>query len=161
MQQTIERQDQLQLVAFRLGAEDYAIPIDMVESIIKLGSLTTVPGSPPHVRGVMNLRGRVMSVVDLRQRFNMPPAEDQSDGRILVVQYADSTIGLLVDSVSEVFTLDDNQFQQPPAELGNGLVGGVDGIIHSDDRLIVLLNVEAILNATADADSDHKSPTVS
>jgi purine-binding chemotaxis protein CheW len=149
--QEIEKQDQLQLVAFRLGAEEYAIPIEMVESIIKLGPLTGVPGSPSYVRGVMNLRGRIMSVIDLRLRFGMP-SEDQPDGRILVVQYADTTIGLLVDSVSEVFNLDEMDFQPPPPELGNGAVGGVDGIIHAADRLIVLLNVESILRSTAEVE---------
>lgn len=161
--QTIERHDQLQLVAFKLGAEDYAIPIEMVESIIKVGELTSVPGSPAHVRGVMNLRGRVISVVDLRERFGMPPVEGEPDERILVVQYAEATLGLLVDSVSEVFTLDEDQFQAPPAEVGNGAVGGVDGIIHSGDRLIVLLNVEAILGSTSDPDttSEHKPANIS
>lgn len=151
--QTIEKQDQLQLVAFRLGAEEYAIPIEMVESIIKLGPLTSVPGSPSYIRGVMNLRGRIMSVIDLRLRFGMDSDEDQPDGRILVVQYADTTIGLLVDSVSEVFNLDEMQFQPPPPELGNGAVGGVDGIIHVDERLIVLLNVESILRSTPEIDT--------
>ena len=151
--QTIEKHDQLQLVAFRLGAEEYAIPIEMVESIIKLGPLTSVPGSPSYIRGVMNLRGRIMSVIDLRQRFGMPTEEDQPDGRILVVQYADTTIGLLVDSVSEVFNLDEMDFQPPPPELGNGAVGGVDGIIHADERLIVLLNVESILRSTPDLET--------
>ena len=146
--QTLEKQDQLQLVAYRLAAEEYAIPIEMVESIIKLSPLTSVPGSPSYVRGVMNLRGRIMSVIDLRQRFGMPAEEDQPDGRILVVQYGDTTIGLLVDSVSEVFNLDEMDFQPPPPELGNGAVGGVDGIIHADSRLIVLLNVESILRST-------------
>ena len=151
--QTIEKQDQLQLVAFRLEAEEYAIPIEMVESIIKLGPLTSVPGSPSYIRGVMNLRGRIMSVIDLRLRFGLPSEEDQPDGRILVVQYADTTIGLLVDSVSEVFNLDEMQFQPPPPELGNGAVGGVDGIIHADERLIVLLNVESILRSTPDLEA--------
>ncbi len=151
--QTIEKHDQLQLVAFRLGAEEYAIPIEMVESIIKLGPLTSVPGSPTYIRGVMNLRGRIMSVIDLRQRFGMPAEEDQPDGRILVVQYADTTIGLLVDSVSEVFNLDEMDFQPPPPELGNGAVGGVDGIIHAEGRLIVLLNVESILRSTPDLET--------
>jgi purine-binding chemotaxis protein CheW len=149
MQET-GKQDQLQLVAFRLGAEEYAIPIEMVESIIKLGPLTSVPGSPPYVRGVMNLRGRIISVIDLRQRFGMPSGNDQPEGRILVVQYAETTIGILVDSVSEVFNLDEMDFQPPPPELGNGAVGGVDGIIHADERLIVLLNVESILRSTAE-----------
>lgn len=151
--ETMERQDQLQLVAFRLGAEEYAIPIDMVESIIKLAPLTSVPGSPQYIRGVMNLRGRIMSVIDLRQRFGMPTEEDQPDGRILVVQYGDTTIGLLVDSVSEVFNLDEMQFQPPPPELGNGAVGGVDGIIQADDRLIVLMNVESVLRSTPDLEA--------
>lgn len=151
--QAIEKQDQLQLVAFRLEAEEYAIPIEMVESIIKLGPLTGVPGSPSYVRGVMNLRGRIMSVIDLRKRFGMPAEEDQPDGRILVVQYGETTIGLLVDSVSEVFNLDEMEFQPPPPELGNGAVGGVDGIVHAGDRLIVLLNVESILRSSADIES--------
>jgi purine-binding chemotaxis protein CheW len=151
--QAIEKQDQLQLVAFRLAAEEYAIPIEMVESIIKLGPLTSVPGSPSYVRGVMNLRGRIMSVIDLRQRFGMPAEEDKPEGRILVVQYGDTTIGLLVDSVSEVFNLDEMEFQPPPPELGNGAVGGVDGIVHAGDRLIVLLNVESILRSSADIES--------
>ena len=101
----------------------------------------------------MNLRGRIMSVIDLRQRFGMPSEADEADRRILVVQYGDTTIGLLVDSVSEVFNLDEMEFQPPPPELGNGAVGGVDGIVHADDRLIVLLNVEAILRASSDIES--------
>lgn len=159
--QTMERQDQLQLVAFRLGAEEYAIPIEMVESIIKLGPLTAVPGSPPFVRGVMNLRGRIMSVIDLRERFGMPPSDDQEDGRILVVQYSEATIGLLVDNVSEVFTLDEMQFQPPPPELGNNAVGGIDGIIQDEARLIVLLNVESILRSTPELEATTEAAATS
>ena len=152
---TAENQHQLQLVAFRLAAEEYAISVETVESIIRLGPLTSIPGSPDYVRGVMNLRGRIMSVIDLRIRFGMPANNDRPEGRILVVESADNTIGLLVDSVSEVFTLAAEDIQPPPPELGNGAVGGVDGIIHLDDRLIVRLDVESILRATT-IDAAHE-----
>ena len=146
-----EATDRLQLVAFNVGAEEYAVPVHLVESIIPYGVPTAVPGSGGHIIGVLNLRGKIISVVDLRFLFDLPSLEDPTAARILVVQAAGATVGVLVDSVSEVFALDDETLHEPPAEVGRHNAANISGIIRIDERLLVVLDLERLLAGDAGA----------
>lgn len=137
--------NQIQLVAFKLGDEEYAVPVQNVESIIKLSRPTRVPGAPFHVRGVMNLRGKVMSIFDLRRRFGMPAVSDESDMRVLIVAHDGMNTGVLVDGVSEVLTVDGTALQSPPAELG-GNGKSVAGLCRVEDRLVIVLDLAAVFS---------------
>jgi purine-binding chemotaxis protein CheW len=143
--------NQIQLVAFRLGDEEYAVPVQNVESIIKLSRPTRVPGVPYHVRGVMNLRGKVMSIFDLRRRFGMGCAADETDMRVLVVAHDGMNTGMLVDGVSEVLTIDGDALQAPPAELG-GQGRAVAGLCRVEDRLVIVLDLGSVFDVAETMD---------
>jgi len=145
-----ESTDRLQLVAFKVDAEEYAVPVHLVESIIPYGIPTTVPGSGEHIIGVLNLRGKIISVVDLRCLLGLPSLADQSSARILVIQLRTTTVGILVDGVSEVFALDDETLHEPPPEVGRHNAANISGIIRLDGRLIVVLDIERLLSAESE-----------
>lgn len=138
------------LVTFRLGDEGYAVQVNNVESIIKPGTVTPVPGSPHEVCGIMNLRGRVISVIDLRLCFSMPSKETDDDTRVLVVRYDGGTVGVLVDSVSEVFTLTDEKIHPTPMQVTGAGGSAIEGIYQTEDGgLIALVDLATVLDSSA------------
>ncbi len=137
--------DTHQFVNFRLSDEEYAIPILQVEEIIRYERITRVPTSAEFIEGVLNLRGRVIPVVDLRKRFGLTKSEHNNASRILVVEIEDHVVGLIVDAVSEVRTIEKRQIDPPPP-LGTGISAEyIYGMGKIDDRLVILLNVQKIL----------------
>src|ERR687888_2756041 len=102
-----------QLVVFQLGAELYGVEIARVHEIIRLQAVTRVPRAPAFVEGVINLRGKVIPVVDLRRRFGLPPAEHTRASRIVVVELGDHVVGITVDGVSEVLRVDTATVEPP------------------------------------------------
>lgn len=136
--------NQIQLVAFQLGGEEYAVPVQNVESIIRRTRPTRVPGAPAHCLGVINLRGKVISVFDLRRRFSMPEVETV-DGRVLVVHHDGMNTGVLVDGVSEVLSLDGSALRASPVDsTGSGSL--VSGLCRVGDRLVIILDLAAVLS---------------
>jgi purine-binding chemotaxis protein CheW len=135
-----------QLVIFELGEENYGVEISAIESIIKMQPITKVPHSPSFVEGITNLRGTVLPVIDLRKRFDLPPAERSRDTRIVVTNLGDKKVGMTVDSVSEVLTIQSNLVEPPPSMISSGHTEFLQGIVKISDRLIILLNLERILN---------------
>ncbi len=138
---------QLQLVAFRLGREEYAVAVHDVESIVKWSRPTRLPGASAYVRGLINLRGKVLSVFDLRRRFGMDPLDDESDARVLITRLHGANTGVLVDAVTEVLTVDDDALSPPPSELG-GPGSGVAGICRVGDRLVIVVELAEVFDAS-------------
>ncbi|MBI5237462.1 MAG: chemotaxis protein CheW [Deltaproteobacteria bacterium] len=138
----------LQLVTFRLGQEEYSLDILRVQEIIRYIDLTRVPRAPEFVEGVINLRGRVIPVLDLRNRFGLPDAGKNEDTRIIVVDIDDKTIGLKVDAVSEVLRLSSDTVEPPPSLVMDGSSEYIMGVGKVDQRLIILLDVSKLLNFT-------------
>ncbi len=136
--------NQIQLVAFQLGDEEYAVPVQNVESIIRRTRPTRVPGAPPHCLGVINLRGKVISVFDLRRRFSMPETE-AAESRVLVVHHDGMNTGVLVDGVSEVLSLDGSALRASPVG-SNGTGSLVSGLCRVDERLVIILDLAAVLS---------------
>ncbi len=137
----------LQLVTFRLAKEEYSIDILRVQEIIRHMEITRVPKAPDFVDGVINLRGRVIPVLDLRKRFGLPVNERTDETRIIVVDINDKTVGFKVDAVSEVLRLAADKVEPPPS-----LVAGIDseyikGVGKMEGRLIILLDVLKILTS--------------
>ena len=137
--------DERQLVVFQLGAELYGVEIARVHEIIRLQSVTRVPRSPSFVEGVINLRGKVIPVVDLRRRFGLPTAEHTRASRIVVVEIGDQVVGIVVDGVSEVLRVSQMTVEPP-----SPVVAGIDseylhGIAKLPDRLVILLDLDKIL----------------
>jgi len=138
-----------QFVGFRLADEEYALEIARVREIILPGAITREPQSPPHVRGLTNLRGEVIPVVDLRLRLGMPAAEPTLDSRIIVVNLGNKTIGLAVDAVNEVLRIAPESIIPPPQAIVGTEREYIAGLIRLEDRLVVLLDSERLLSEQA------------
>jgi purine-binding chemotaxis protein CheW len=143
-------------MTFKLATEEYGVEILKVREIIGLMDVTRVPRAPEHVRGVINLRGKVIPVVDLRRKFGMPACEATDQTVIIVVQYSWEgrlvTMGILVDEVLEVRSVDAGQIEPPPA-LGETSMDAqcILGIGKVEKRVVFLLDIGRALGATADA----------
>jgi purine-binding chemotaxis protein CheW len=138
----------LQLVAFRLGPEEYAVDVANVQEIVRLTTITAVPRSAPHVEGVVNLRGRVVPVIDLAKRFGMPASPRAKTTRIVITTRAGRTVGILVDAVSEVLRLSPAAVAPPPEALTIGLGEAyVTGIGQLEGRLLFMLDLARVLDA--------------
>ena len=143
----VERESgQLQLVTFHVGDEQFAVDILAVQEINRLTQITQAPESPPGVLGVINLRGRIVPVIDLRQRFGMEITEATSASRIIVVDICDRTIGFMVDRVDEVLRIDKSVIDPAPVDVTGGKRQYIAGIGKLDDRLIILLDVSKLLD---------------
>lgn len=140
-----ESKEILQLVSFRIANEEYGVDILNVHEINKMTTITKVPNAPEFVEGVINLRGKVIPVIDLRTRLNLARKEYDKDTRIIVVEIEHSTVGFIVDTVSEVLRIPLNITEAPPA-----IVSGIDSeFIKSvgklEDRLLILIDLNKIL----------------
>lgn len=140
--------DILQLVTFRLGNEEYSLDILRVQEIIRHMELTRVPKAPEFVDGVINLRGRVIPVLDLRKRFGLAADDKTSDTRIIVVDVNNKTVGFKVDAVSEVLRLPSDKVEPPPSLVTGKESAYIKGVGKMEGRLIILLDVSKILTNT-------------
>lgn len=133
------------LVVFQLGDEEYGLAVERVREVVKADRITRVPGAPPYVRGVINLRGRVVPVIDLRQRLGLGAASVER-ARIMVVEDGQALVGMLVDRASEVLRLQPGQLQ-PPDEVLQGDQNSrfVEAVANLDGRLIVVLRPGELL----------------
>ena len=136
----------VQLVSFRLAREEYGIEITKVQEIILLGEITRIPQTPDFIKGLINLRSTVIPVVDLRLRFGLPAAEPTDETRIMVVNVAGKTLGMIVDAVSEVLRISQEQIVPPPPTVAGLGREYLTGLVKLDNRLLILLDVDAILN---------------
>ncbi|MFP3940566.1 MAG: chemotaxis protein CheW [Thermoanaerobaculia bacterium] len=132
-------------VRFRLHGETYALPVSHVREIVRVESITRVPGGPREIRGVTNVRGRVIPVVDLRVRLELPRSEIAPEGRVLVAEARGRPIGLLVDAVRAVERLDLLAVEAPPEEVRTPRSDHVLGVLREGDELTLLLDVERVL----------------
>jgi purine-binding chemotaxis protein CheW len=143
MTSTAERQ----VVAFRLGNETYAMDISYIHEIIRMKEITFVPRAPHYMRGVINLRGRIVPVMDLRARLGLPTHEETAQSRIIVVEANGESIGLIVDAVSEVLRLPEDQIE-PPIQADNAENANyVSGLGKTNDKLVLLLDVEKVVGS--------------
>ncbi|MCM2357081.1 MAG: chemotaxis protein CheW [Geobacteraceae bacterium] len=133
------------LVTFNLAKEEYGVEINSVQEIIRATDITPVPGAPAHVRGVINLRGKIIPVVDLRKRFGLPLTEESDARRIVVVELAEKRLGMLVDSVSQVIRLSSTIVEEIPAEATSMDENYIKGVGKLDDRLIIILDLNRSL----------------
>jgi purine-binding chemotaxis protein CheW len=137
---------EMQLVVFELGDESYGVDISRVQDINRMQEITEIPHAPESVVGVINLRGRVIPVIDLRKRFGLPEAVHTKDTRIVVVHLEGNLIGVIVDAVSQVLRIPAD-IVEPPSPV----LAGVDskylrGIAKLDDKLVILLDLDFVLS---------------
>jgi len=146
---TAEKRDQLgmllHLVTFQLGREEYGVEIASVQEIIRATDITPVPGAPSHVRGVINLRGKIIPVVDLRRRFALASVESSDNQRIIVVELGEKRIGMLVDSVSQVIKVPAGGVEEMPEEATSVDENFIKGVGKLESRLIIILDLNKSL----------------
>ena len=136
------------LVAFRLGDDHFAADIHTVERVLRYTAPTSVPDMPDYIEGVMDYQGRVVPVVNLRRRFELPPVAAKTETRILVLNVSGEWIGVVVDSVTEVASFDPSAVAPPP-KLFRGLAGEyLKGIVRRGERLVIYLDVDKLLTST-------------
>lgn len=138
----------LQLVTFTLGSEEYAVDILKVQEINRMKEITRVPNSPEYVEGVINLRGKVIPVVNLRKKFFLDEKESDERSRIMIMDIQGITMGLVVDSVSEVLRVPSNIVEPPPPMASRISTEFIRGIAKLEDRLIILLDMDRLLGKT-------------
>jgi purine-binding chemotaxis protein CheW len=140
---------QLQLVTFEVAGEEFAVDILAVQEINRMMDLTRVPQSPPEVEGVINLRGKIIPVLDLRKRFGFPPAERGEDTRIVVVEVQGRVLGFLVDKVHEVLRISSEIVEPAPAMVCSINADFIAGVGKLNDRLLILLDLEKLFGSAA------------
>lgn len=134
-----------QIVTFKLAAEEYGVDITKVQEIILLGDITRVPEVPEFIEGVINLRGNVIPIVDLRKRFRLKQIDRNEETRIIVVNVKSKVIGIVVDAVNEVLRIGQSEIEPPPATISGVGKEYLKGLVKLDKRLLILLDIESIL----------------
>jgi purine-binding chemotaxis protein CheW len=135
----------LHLVGFRIGRETFGVPISLVHEIVRVPEITSVPESPDYVEGVINLRGKIVSIVDLRKRFGEKEITQNKKNRILVVEVENKMVGLIVDAASEVLRMSSDDVDNPPNVFEEGELNYVTGVGKLKDRLIILVELNKVL----------------
>lgn len=136
---------QVQIVTFRLGADEFGLDVFSVHEILRHQPVTAVPKAPAFVEGVIDVRGALVPVVDLRKRFELPERTGSAEARIAIVQYGAERLGLVVDVVTEVLRVAETAISAPPAYLKGLAAEFMRGVVRLPERLIVLIDVERIL----------------
>jgi purine-binding chemotaxis protein CheW len=147
----------MQLVSFRLAQEEYGIEITRVQEIILMGEITRVPQTPPYIKGLINLRSTVIPIVDLRLRFNLPQEAFTDETRIMVVNVGGKTVGIIVDGVSEVLRISQEQVSPPPPTVSGLGREYLTGLVKLENRLLILLDIEKLLSHEQ-APEDNTAP---
>jgi purine-binding chemotaxis protein CheW len=135
----------LQVVGFRIGRETFGLPISSVREIVRVPEITSVPNAPDYIEGVINLRGRIIPVVDLRKRFGEPVAEPSKKNRIVVVEMEQRAIGLIVNSASEVLRIPPSEIEAPSNVFQEGELNYITGVGKLNGRLVILLDLNRVL----------------
>ena len=135
-----------QYLTFRLMAEQYGVPIETVREINRVGEITPVPRTPDFVKGVMNLRGKIIPVINLRVRFGMPSQDYTRDTCIIVIDTDFGQVGMIVDAVKEVADLDQNQIEPPPVLGNEKTMSFIRGMGKLEDKVIILVDVVSALS---------------
>jgi purine-binding chemotaxis protein CheW len=135
----------LHIVGFRIGRETFGVPIELVHEIVRVPDITAVPDAPDYIEGVINLRGKIISVVDLRKRFGEREITKTKKNRILVAELENKMVGLIVDSASEVLKVPRAEVENPPNVFEEGELNYVTGVGKLNGRLIILIELAKIL----------------
>jgi purine-binding chemotaxis protein CheW len=136
----------MQVVSFKLGSEEYGVDIAQVQEINRMVAVTHVPRAPQFMEGVINLRGQLIPIIDLRTRFGMARAEHTKNTRIVVTEIGAKRVGMVVDSVSEVLRLPVDQIEPAPEMLTGVDTEYIRGVGKIEDRLIILLDLGRIIS---------------
>ncbi len=150
MEENKKNSEERQLVIFKIGKEEFGVDIDDVREIVKMEEITKIPNSEEYVEGVLNLRGKIIVIVDLSKKLRLPAEEKTKDTRIIVVEVQGDTIGMIVDNCNEVIRLSTNKIEPAPEIIRRKLDSDyLDGVGIIDQRLIILINLSKVLSSKA------------
>jgi purine-binding chemotaxis protein CheW len=144
-EQKTETAELLQLVTFNIGKEEFGVDILHVQEINRMTHITKVPNAPHFVEGVINLRGRVIPVIDLRLKLKIEKKEYDKNTRIIVVEVENKTIGFIVDSVNEVLRIPANLTEAPPDMVSGIESEFIKSVGKLEDRLLILIDIQQII----------------
>jgi len=144
-----------QWVKFSLGGENYGIRVLKVQEIQRYSEISPIPGAPSYVLGIINLRGSVISVLNTREKFGLPDYEITDDSRIVILEVGKQIIGILVDSVAEVISLQASDVDITPNVGNDETAKFIDGVSNKGGELLILLDAEKILNEDEWEDLSH------
>jgi purine-binding chemotaxis protein CheW len=136
----------LQWVTFRLENESYGINVMQVQEVLRYTEIAPVPGAPPYVLGIINLRGNVVTVIDTRSRFALPNAETTDQTRIVIIEAENQVVGILVDSVAEVVYLRQSEIETTPNVGNDESAKFIQGVCHKNDELLILVDLEKLMS---------------
>lgn len=137
---------EIQLVVFQLIDEEYGVEIGKVQEIVNLGKITRMPKAPDFVEGIINLRGGVVPIIDIKKRFDLATKEHDEKTRIMVVLIEGQAMGMIVDSVSEVLRLSKEDIEPPPPIMGDISSDYIKGVGKVGDRIVTLLDLDKVLS---------------
>ncbi len=149
VQNSNSKNELIQLVSFKLASEEYGVEVLKVREIIRLPAITKMPGMPPHVEGIINLRGKVIPIISLRRRFSLEDSDNSSShARIVIMDVAGSLAGFIVDAVSEVIRIPSSEILPPPAMVLAGTIGQevITGVYNHAERLLVILDIDRMFS---------------
>ena len=127
-------------VAFQIDREEFGLPVESVREILRVGEVTRVPQAPPHIRGVTNVRGSILPVVEIRTRIGLEPLDPGPHARIVVLEVGERALGLLVDRVTRVAKVRVSEIEPPPAEIVTARTDYVVGVAKGPEGLLILLD---------------------
>jgi purine-binding chemotaxis protein CheW len=148
MSQKIEQAGAAELrhfISFSVGEEEYGLELLRVKEVIRARQITWIPRVPSFVKGIINLRGDVIPVIDLRQRFGLAPREHSATTRVIVVEVGGRLLGMVVDSASQAVRIPASQIEPPPPALGGLIQAYISGVAKVEEKLIILLNADSVL----------------
>lgn len=138
--------DDIKVIVFELMNKEYVIPVSQVQSIEKMMHITRVPRTPSFVKGVINLRGVVTPIIDLRERFNLQGSEANEQSRMIMIKLEDMEVGLIVDAKNDVLDIPLSAIEPQPDVVGSIESEFIGGVAKLDRRLLVLLQLEKVLD---------------
>ncbi len=136
----------VQVVAFKVGKEEYGVEISVVQEIVRYQEITKIPDTPEFVEGIVNLRGIIIPIIDLKKRFKKEDAGESEQKVIIIVNLNDTLVGLTVDNVSEILRIQEKEIDPPPPIIAGISRKYIKGIAKMDKRLIIILDIEKILS---------------
>jgi purine-binding chemotaxis protein CheW len=142
----------MQVVSFALGSEEYGVDIAQVQEINRMVTITHVPRAPHFMEGVINLRGQLIPIIDLRTRFGMPRTEHTKNTRIVVTEIGSKRVGMVVDSVSEVLRIPTEQIEDAPDMIAGVETEYIRGVGKMGDRLIIMLDLGRVISGSEKRD---------
>lgn len=136
----------LKVVVFQLADKEYVIPVSQIQGIEKLTHITRVPKTPSYVKGVINLRGVVTPIIDLKNRFNLGESEQNESSRIIIISLEDMNVGVIVDSANDVLDIPMDSIEPQPEVVGGLEQDFIAGVAKIERRLLILLHLNLVLN---------------